>query len=132
MNVRQVKAEDHNVINNWWIEWGYKLSPSLDMLPNNGLDGFVCEKNEKIICAGFVYTTNSSIAVLEWFISDPKYKNIDLHDAIEKIALECFKMAKDNGAKVIITNSNKRGILKAASNLGCSIEEGYSIITKKI
>ena len=61
--VREYKSGDYVELCKWFKD--HKLStPSRDQLPMNG---FIVPK----IAAGFIYLTDSSIAILDCFISNP-------------------------------------------------------------
>lgn len=44
------------------------------MLPENGTGGYIVEKGEIPIVAGFLYTTNSKVGWMEWVISNKNIK----------------------------------------------------------
>jgi hypothetical protein len=66
-------------------------------LPHDGKGGFMVEKNGKPIVSAFLYLTNSSIALLEWIVSNPNYKESDRKDAIELLINESEKFCKTMG-----------------------------------
>ena len=69
------------MLSQWWKAW--KWPPvAKDFLPDTG---FIVEKNDISIVAGFVYMTNSKAALFEWVISNPEYRESDRKDAIEAL-----------------------------------------------
>ena len=71
LNIRMLKDSDWNTLVEWWDAWPEWHAPAKDFLPENGTGGFIVEKQDKPIVAGFLYTTNSKAALLEWIVSNP-------------------------------------------------------------
>ena len=46
-------------------------------------EGLLLKNKSQPIVAGFLYTTNSKAALLEWIVSNPKYRENDRQKAIE-------------------------------------------------
>ena len=83
LNIRMLKDSDWNTLVEWWNAWPEWQAPAKEFLPDNGKGGFIVEKQNKPIVAGFLYTTNSKAALLEWIVSNPKYREDDRNQAIE-------------------------------------------------
>ena len=83
LNIRMLKDSDWNTLVEWWDAWPDWQAPAKDFLPDNGKGGFIVEKQDQPIVAGFLYTTNSRAALLEWIVSNPKYRENDRQKAIE-------------------------------------------------
>ena len=81
LNIRMLKDSDWNTLVEWWDAWPEWHTPAKDFLPENGTGGFIVEKQDKPIVAGFLYTTNSKAALLEWIVSNPKYREDDREKA---------------------------------------------------
>ena len=61
------------------------------------------------ICAGFIYTTNSKVALTEFVISDKEYKDSDRGEAIQFLIDCILVMVQDMGYKyahVILKNKS--------------------------
>ena len=59
MNIRKLVESDYKTLCKWWEAWPDWSAPAKEFLPDNGTGGFMIEKNNKPIVAGFVYITNS-------------------------------------------------------------------------
>ncbi len=77
LKARQLKDSDWETLTAWWDSWPEWVNPVKDFLPDNGNGGIMVEKNNKPVLAGFIYTTNSKGAWVEWIISDPNYREND-------------------------------------------------------
>jgi len=134
LKVRVLTENDWETLCSWWLEWpDWKVHPSKEMLPLNGLGGFMVENNDVPIVAGFLYLTNSNIAWLEWIISDPNYKGINKKQAIELLITSAENAARNQGKEVIFSVSRNKTLLKMHKELGYTIDKDPSYeITKNI
>ena len=89
-----MKARDWDTLVSWWDTWPNWQTPPKDFLPDNGKGGFMVEKNNTPIVAGFMYFTNSEGVLLEWIVSNPSYRDEDRQDAIEFLILTCERIYK--------------------------------------
>lgn len=92
---RYLKEDDYDTLVTWW-KWFRFPAPVKEMLPGNGTGGVVVFKDGVLICAGFLYQTNSAFCFLEYIISNPKYRDKDRKEAIEYL----IKILSDLGAKL--------------------------------
>jgi hypothetical protein len=115
-NVRAVQEVDYNnTLKPWWDSWGW-VAPPKDFLPETGI---IISKNDIDICAGFMYLTNSKVALTEFFISNKEYKDKDRSEAIE-LLIDCLiELANNHGCKYAHV------ILKNKSLLNKYKEAGY-------
>jgi len=116
-NVRQVEDADYeNILLKWWKDWGWQATPK-DFLPETGV---MVSKGDEDICAGFVYFTNSKVALTEFVVSNKDYKENDRGDAID-LLIDCIvEIADENGYKyahVILKNKSLLGRYKEAGYL---------------
>ena len=91
---RPLNEGDYETICSWWKWWRWAVLPK-DFLPNNGEGGFMIEKNNVPIVCGFLYLTNSKVAILEWIVSNPEYKDKDRKQAIEKLLIDIEEFCKN-------------------------------------
>lgn len=107
--IRGLKEEDYdNLLVKWWTDWGW-VAPPKDFLPENGTGGLMVHKDGRDICAGFIYTTNSKVALTEFVVSDKEYKESDRGEAIQFLIDCIIVMIKDMGFKyghVILKNKS--------------------------
>ncbi len=75
LNIIKLKPTDYeDILCQWWKDWRWD-PPSRDFLPENGTGGYIVYDNDRPICAGFMYLTNSKAAWCDWIISDLRYKD---------------------------------------------------------
>ena len=129
-NIRKITKDDLLIIDDWWI--GHKLTkPDRDLLPGQGLDGFIIEKTNAI-AACYIYLTNSKIAYIDFLISDPKYKNNDRDDVIKTLITACVDIALNLGNKIVWATSENKGVINKCKENGFNVsEQKHSIIYKK-
>jgi len=110
-NVRWLKESDYETLVKWWKDYDWNPIDK-SVLPNNGLSGLMITKDEIDICAGFLYTSNSKMAMVEFIISNKDYKKRDKILALDLLINELTEIAKRNGYKVVLTNLINKGLKK--------------------
>jgi len=65
---RKFETKDYEVIAPWYVGHGWEQAPDLSILPPTGI---VIELDGELIGAGFIYLTNSPMALLEWLVTRP-------------------------------------------------------------
>jgi hypothetical protein len=126
LNIRRIKSEDYKTFVKWWDAW--KWPPvEKDFLPDTG---FIVEKNNIGIVAGYVYMTNSKAALLEWIISNPEYRESDRKDAITLLIQAVERVLKDQGIKYIFSIGRHKSLINLHKELGWSVDEkpSYEIV----
>lgn len=107
-NLRQLNDKDYEeTLVKWWEDWGWTPPPPKDFLPLNGTGGLMVSKDGKDICAGFIYMTNSKVALTEFVISNKEYKEKDRSAAIQFLIESICAVAEKSGYKyahVILKN----------------------------
>jgi hypothetical protein len=122
MNVRKLTEDDYKTLVKWWKAW--KWPPiEKDFLPENGTGGFVVEKEGVMIVAGFVYITNSKAVLLEWIISNPKYREDDRDMAITCLINTIEKIVKGWGYNYIFTIGRTQPLIKKHKELGWHVDD---------
>lgn len=129
---RKLQKSDWSTIQQWWSNWPEWEAPPRDFLPDDGSSGLIIEKDNKPIVAGFIYLTNSKVALLEWVISDPKYRSEDRHDAINLLIEKSEKLIKDIGYKYMFTVTKHKGLINKHKKLGWKLDEKPSYELTKI
>jgi hypothetical protein len=122
-NIRMLKDSDWNTLVEWWDAWPEWTTPSKDFLPDNGKGGFIVEKNNLPIVAGFLYTTNSKAALLEWIISNPKYRDNDRNEAIELLIKGVENVCKKQGIKYVFSIGRNKNLIETHKKLGYQIDD---------
>jgi len=132
LETRCLKESDWDTLVSWWEWWRWPVMPK-EFLPENGTGGIMIEKNNIPIVAGFVYETNSEVVILEWVISNPKYKGKDRKKAIELLITEVEKRTKELGYKYMFSVGRNKHLINTHEKLGWDVDKRNSHeITKKI
>ena len=126
---RPLNKEDYEIICEWWRWWRWPVLPK-DFLPNNAEGGFMVEKDNIPIVSGFLYLTNSKVAMLEWIVSNPKYKEKDRKQAIEKLLIDVEDFCKSINIKYIFSIGRNKHLMNTHEKLGWHVDEkpSYEII----
>lgn len=119
LTVRRINDTDYEeILVKWWSDWGFEVIPK-DFLSDYGL---IVYDNDVPVCAGFIYVTNSSVALVNWIISNKEYRkkperNIALDMLIEKLTYLC----KEGGFKYVFVNNNNKLLIERFVNHGYKI-----------
>ena len=132
LKIRNLEEKDWEILPNWWDGWKW-TTPNRDALPQNGLGGFMVYKGDQCILAGFVYTTNSKGAWVEWIISDPKYRGSDRQEALELFIKSAENWLTLFNYKYILFIGRHKNLINTFKKLGWSADESPSYeLMKKI
>ena len=130
---RKLTEDDWSTLVSWWDKWPDWENPSKNFLPDNGKGGFMVEKNNEPIIAGFIYLTNSEAVLLEWIVSNPDYRDNDRKEAVELLINETESMCKKLGYKYIFTIGRNKHLIETHKKLGWTVDEKHSYeITKNL
>lgn len=108
--VRRVVDLDFDEVGKWVEVRGGSL-PNRDLFPPTGfiVDGIAC---------GFIYFTNSSVCILDCYLSNP-FTDKELRDeALNLITTELIKYAKSHGCKLLKCDTKLDVIKKRALKHG--------------
>lgn len=109
-NVREYKSGDYSEICKWFKLHGLG-TPMRDQLPMNG---FIVPK----IAAGFIYLTDSSVAILDCFIANPDSDDHQRDAAIDLIVSKLTTFARTRCVQLLIANTKIPVIRLRALHLG--------------
>ena len=128
-NVRKLTEQDYSMLVDWWKWWRWS-PPSKNLLPDNGTGGIIIEKNNIPVVAGFLYFTNSEMVLLEWIVSNPKYKESDRKDAIEMLINVSEQVCRKENKKYMFTIGRSKHLRETHEKLGWSVDSksSYEII----
>ncbi len=128
-NARKLTEQDYSMLVDWWKWWRWS-PPSKNLLPNNGTGGIIIEKNNIPVVAGFLYFTNSEMVLLEWIVSNPKYKESDRKDAIEMLISVSEQVCRKENKKYMFTIGRSKHLRETHEKLGWSVDtkSSYEII----
>ena len=92
------KEEDYETLCEWWNDWGLP-NHHQDALSNTGL---IVSKNGVDICSGFVYSTDSYIAWIEFITMNKRTTKSQRLGAIDLLCDSLIKQAKEMGFKLVM------------------------------
>lgn len=124
VKIRKFEPEDYGQLVQWSADRDVGLPP-LDALSTIGL---IVDD----VATGFLYFTNSSVALLEGFIANPKADKNDRDSAINWITLNLMDLAKANGVKVLKCESKIETVINRAYNLGFEDKGESRVLIKEL
>ena len=114
--------QHYGVLNEWWVQ--HKWIPVMpENLPQYGI---VMTHLGKPVSAGFVYRTDSTFALIEWIISDPKSDKMIRRESLGKLVPSLVELAKELGAKCIFTTSKIPTLTQRL------VEEGFVVSDREM
>jgi len=118
MKVRPLTKIDYETLCKWWIDWGWQPIPK-DFLPQNGEGGIMVMDEDIPVVAGFLFTTNSKIAWLEFIISNKNYTIKEKRkESIFVLINTLTDIAKNSGFKYVYTILKNESLIKAYEEVG--------------
>lgn len=128
LETRILNDSDYETLVYWWNNWSEweNAAPPKEMLPENGKGGIMIHKKSSEICAGFIYTTNSKIAWLEFVISNPNYREQDRKEAIALLINNLCAIAKNLGFKAVFTSVKNPFLINHFQKTGFSKDSKQS------
>jgi hypothetical protein len=126
-DVKPLRDTDYeDILLGWWEAWGWE-PPKKDFLPDNGKGGLCVFEDTTPICAGFLYTTNSNVAWVDWIISNKEYrKKPHRQQAIGLLIETLTNIAKKTGHKYSYALIKHRGLIDTYKNLGYIEADKYT------
>lgn len=127
--VRDLEESDWDTLVGWWKWWRWAIMPK-DFLPENGTGGVMVVKNGVCVVAGFLYTTNAKVMILDFIVSNPDYKDKDRKTAVEILIKEAEIKAKNLKCKYMFSISKSTHLINAHKELGWVVDSkpSYEII----
>ena len=128
LNIKPLTAADcDEILCEWWKDWRW-TPPAKDFLPETG---YMIYYNDEPICAGYVYMTNSNVVLLEWIISNFKFKNKEIRkEALLMLIQTITSLAEGLGKKYIYSLLKNQPLIELYKKLGYL--EGDSNATEMI
>mgnify|MGYP003114747894 FL=1 len=126
MKLRKLTDQDWDTLCEWWDAWPKWVNPPKSFLPDNGKGGFMVEKDNKPICAGFIYLTNSDAVLLEWIVSDPNYRESDRKQALELLITRAEEACKAIGKKHMFSIGRNKHLINTHEKLGWTVDTSPS------
>ncbi len=132
MNIRRLTDNDWDTLVSWWDNWPKWKAPVKDFLPENGKGGLIVEINDTPVVAGFIYLTNSKTALLEWIVSNPKYRESDRKQAIELLITGAENLVKSLDYKYLFSVMQHKGLIETHEKLGWVSDTKHSYELTKV
>jgi hypothetical protein len=127
LTIRKLVESDYdNILKGWWSDWNWE-APQRDFLPENGEGGLIVLDGEEPVCAGFVYTTNSSVSWVDWIISSKTYrKKPQRKEAISLLIETLTNACKGSGSRYVYALIKHRGLIETYEGLGYIKGDSYT------
>lgn len=120
MQVQKITSQDYDILHSFWKTWKFPPPPP-EFLPDNGLGGLKIVMNGEIVCAGFLYETNSKVAWLEFVVSNPNIKDRDLrHKALVDLIRYLTVQAEMKGYKYVFSSLRNPSLTDKFKEVGYS------------
>lgn len=103
------------MVAHWWVGHKWPVLP-LAALPASG---FVVPG----VCAGFLYFTDSEIAILEWVVSNPKASTMEVGRGIKAIVEAAISTALNEGYSMIFSYVKSKGLQKLYERQGFKVTD---------
>jgi len=126
-NVRSLNSEDYKILVEWWKEWKWPILPK-EALPSNGTGGIMVYKKDILVVAGFLYWSNSKMVWLDWIISNPKYKENDRKEVLEKAVKTIKHLNSKKKFKKLFKALPETYLAKSGTYKGQRLETGNTIL----
>ena len=121
-----VESDYDDILVKWWNDWGW-TPPKRDFLPNNATAGLMVLDGDIPVCAGFIYQTNSSVAWVDWIISNKEYrKKPQRENAIGLLIETLTGTCKNLGSKYCYALIKHRGLIETYKQLGYIEADSYT------
>jgi hypothetical protein len=118
-DVRPLELDDYDtILVDWWKDWGWTPPPK-DFLPDNGKGGMMILDGDIPVCAGYIYLTNSNVALIEFIVSNKDYRKKPQRKNAMGLLIETLtNLSKRNGAKYCYTLLKNQSLMRTFKLLG--------------
>lgn len=118
------KPEDYSQLTGWFKHREMNVPP-LEMLSNVG---YIMDN----VAAGFIYTTNSNMAIIDCYITNPMSDEKIRDMALDWITIHLSSYAKNCGFKVIKCDTKLKKVIDRAKNHGFKEIGQFTSLVKDI
>ena len=94
----------------WWKGHGWPIIP-IPFLPSRG---YIIPD----VAAGFLYSTDSNIAWMEWIVGNPKANSRTVYEGIKTVVEHIKEIALEDGYGTIFTTVRPSGLEKVYNKVG--------------
>ena len=107
-------SKDYDILEKWWRGHG-SFPPEPEHLAPMGI---VVEVDQKPICAGFLYNTDSKICVFEFVVSDPDASKEDRCNSLNLLIDRIQRLARELEYSLIYTSINIEAYIRKLKDAG--------------
>ena len=127
LEIRPLNESDYQeILVDWWKQWDW-TAPVKDFLPDNGKGGMIVFDGDIPVCAGFVYVTNSSVAWVDWIISNKEYRvKGKRREAINLLIDSLTNISRNTGNKYAYALIKNQSLIQTYLNLGYAKGDSYT------
>lgn len=118
MEFKHIEEKDLHTILSWFSQYKNWAAPPREALPDNGLGGVVIHKDGQLIVAGYLYKTNSKLALLEWVVANKEYREDDRDDAVLLLVRVLKEVAGVEGFKHIFAFTQHEKLIEKYEEAG--------------
>jgi hypothetical protein len=117
--IRPLNENDYDTtLIEWWRNWGWEPVEK-EFLPDNGKGGLMVLDDEEPVCAGFVYTTNSKVAWVDWIVSSDTYrKKPERSEAIKLLVETLTNICRNTDHKYVYALIKNNSLVETYEDLG--------------
>jgi len=114
MEIRPFVPHLYPTLVSWWLNHDWPSIP-LNYLPKTGV---VIYGKEVPVCAGFLYSTDSDVAIIEWIISNPHTAKLERRAALVLLIEALCQEAKNRGFKSVFTFASHPRLIEELDSAG--------------
>lgn len=105
----------------WWKAHKWPVIPAVT-LPATGV--VIYSDKDVPVCAGFLYTTDSVLGILEWVVSNPAFDEKPARsEAVDLLIEELLWRAKHRGIKAIYSFVKNERLMKRYVDAGFTVTD---------
>jgi hypothetical protein len=125
--VRALNASDYDdILVGWWKDWGWD-APAKDFLPDDATGGLIVFDGDEPVCAGFMYTTNSKVAWVDWIISSKTYRTKPTRkECLDLLIYALTHICKSKEHKYVYALIKDRNLIATYESLGYVKGDSYT------
>lgn len=133
MEMRFLTHSDYDILSDWWKSWRW-TPPAREFLPENGTGGVMIFDKDTLLCAGFLYKTNSKVAWIEFIVSNPECKDKSIrHDALIMLIVVLTNISKTLGFEYCYSIAMNEPLINKFKEVGfTSGATNFTELIKKI
>jgi hypothetical protein len=123
-DIRLLNDTDYeDILVGWWKDWKWE-APAKDFLPDSG---FIVYDGDIPVCAGYLYTTNSGVAWVDWIISNFNYKDRENRkQALNLLVDTLTNLSKLTGFKYCYALIKNKSLINTYKELGYTEGDSYT------